>query len=278
MKEKRECKIIQDLLPNYIEKLTNEETNNYIEEHFKECLECKQVFEDLQKELNFNTTEKRDKREVKYIKKFNMRLKLLRNTLIVIIAIFVINISRKTIILTNLSNKGSTFQNENNVFANIISYNTNGEMNILKSYCKDGKYLRTINFYSEEKGIIKLTTFKSDNEEFTLIEDGNIKKISQRENLGEETSITPVAFTSENLLVNLYFAVTRSIDKVKLGGTECYMIKYGTFEEFVNVATGLPVKRIDNENNLIIDYHYEYGVVKDSDIVRPDTTEYVLQE
>ena len=59
MKEKRECKIIQDLLPNYIEKLTSEETNNYIEEHFKECSECKQVFEDLQKELNFNTTEKK---------------------------------------------------------------------------------------------------------------------------------------------------------------------------------------------------------------------------
>ena len=27
MKEKRDCKIVQDLLPNYIEKLTNEESN-----------------------------------------------------------------------------------------------------------------------------------------------------------------------------------------------------------------------------------------------------------
>ena len=32
MKEKKDCKIVQDLLPNYIEKLTNEETNNFIEE------------------------------------------------------------------------------------------------------------------------------------------------------------------------------------------------------------------------------------------------------
>ena len=37
MKEKKDCKIVQDLLPNYIEKLTNEETNNYIEDHLKEC-------------------------------------------------------------------------------------------------------------------------------------------------------------------------------------------------------------------------------------------------
>ena len=35
MKEINECKIVQDLLPNYIENLTNEETNKYIEEHLK---------------------------------------------------------------------------------------------------------------------------------------------------------------------------------------------------------------------------------------------------
>ena len=40
MTEKRNCKIVQDLLPNYIEKLTNDETNKYIEEHLKECSEC----------------------------------------------------------------------------------------------------------------------------------------------------------------------------------------------------------------------------------------------
>ena len=41
MKENKECKIVQDLLPNYIEKLTNEETNKFIEEHLKNCEDCK---------------------------------------------------------------------------------------------------------------------------------------------------------------------------------------------------------------------------------------------
>ena len=67
MKEKRNCKIVQDLLPNYIEKLTNEETNNFIEEHLKECNECQNVFDNMKKEFKVNTT-KRDEREVKYIK------------------------------------------------------------------------------------------------------------------------------------------------------------------------------------------------------------------
>ena len=48
---KRDCKIVQDLLPNYIEKLTDEETNKYIEEHIKECEECKNVLENMKKDI-----------------------------------------------------------------------------------------------------------------------------------------------------------------------------------------------------------------------------------
>ena len=46
MKEKTNCKIVQDLLPNYIENLTNEETNRFIEEHLKECPECHAIIKD----------------------------------------------------------------------------------------------------------------------------------------------------------------------------------------------------------------------------------------
>ena len=43
MKEKNDCKIVQDLLPNYIDKLTSKETNAYIEEHINGCKECKKI-------------------------------------------------------------------------------------------------------------------------------------------------------------------------------------------------------------------------------------------
>lgn len=36
MKEKNKCKIIQDLLPSYMDNLTEKETNQYIEEHLKD--------------------------------------------------------------------------------------------------------------------------------------------------------------------------------------------------------------------------------------------------
>ena len=38
MENKEKCKIVQDLLPNYIDKLTSEETNSFVEKHLEECL------------------------------------------------------------------------------------------------------------------------------------------------------------------------------------------------------------------------------------------------
>ena len=40
----------------------------------------------------------------------------------------------------------------------------------------------------------------------------------------------------------------------------------------------LPIKEIDNKNNITVDYAYEFGVVEDSDVIRPDTTEYTIIE
>ena len=86
MKEKRDCKIVQDLLPNYIEKLTDEETNLYIEEHLKGCDECKKMFENMQKDLKVDNPE-RDSREVKYFKKYSNKLKILKAMIVIILVI-----------------------------------------------------------------------------------------------------------------------------------------------------------------------------------------------
>ena len=76
----------EDLLPNYIEKLTNEETNKYIEEHLKSCNECKKVLQNMNKELKVDN-EKRSQKEVKYIKKFSNRLKVLKSLVVITLVI-----------------------------------------------------------------------------------------------------------------------------------------------------------------------------------------------
>lgn len=77
MDKERICKIVQDLLPNYIDGLTNEETNLFIEKHIKECDDCKKIFENMKQDLKIDKTIK-NLEEANYIKKYSKKLKLLK--------------------------------------------------------------------------------------------------------------------------------------------------------------------------------------------------------
>lgn len=272
MKEKRECKIIQDLLPNYIEDLTNEETNHFIEEHLKECDECQKMLENMKRDLKVNSTIG-DAREVKYIKKYNSKLKLLRNVLVLIIIITFIVVGRKICILTSLSNKAEAIKDRQNYHEKLESYN-DGKMNILEFYYKDGKSITTISIYSEGSDVIKRTIYKSEEETIDLIDNGQTKIMKNNEDI----IIEAMSFTPNSLLENLFIAITTSIDKVNLNGQKCYIIRENNTEKFIDANTGLTVKMIDNQNNRTVDYKYEFGSVKDKDVTRPDTTGYTLME
>ena len=47
MENEKICKIVQDLLPNYIENLTSKETNIFIEGHLNTCSNCKNILENM---------------------------------------------------------------------------------------------------------------------------------------------------------------------------------------------------------------------------------------
>ena len=72
----RDCKIVQDLLPNYLEKTTSKETNQYIEEHIKQCPKCSKICNAMKEELNISCSLDTEK-EVNYMKKFNGKMKRL---------------------------------------------------------------------------------------------------------------------------------------------------------------------------------------------------------
>ena len=87
MKKNVNCKIVQDLLPNYIEGLTNEETNEYIENHLKECSECKEILKEMGEEIILDKID--EKIKIDYLKKIKNRNKTII-TIIVVIAIAII--------------------------------------------------------------------------------------------------------------------------------------------------------------------------------------------
>lgn len=71
--DKRDCKIVRDLLPNYVEKLTSEVTNEFIEKHIATCEECKRVIQDITDEVEVEEIDQ-DK-EIKYLKGVNKKVK-----------------------------------------------------------------------------------------------------------------------------------------------------------------------------------------------------------
>lgn len=87
---KRECEIVKDLLPNYIDKLTSRETNDFIEEHIQTCEDCKKIYDDMKNE--FYKQEKIEKESINFFKKHKKKLNILR-TLIGILLVILLGLS-----------------------------------------------------------------------------------------------------------------------------------------------------------------------------------------
>lgn len=115
MKEDKNCKIVQDLLPNYIENLTNDETNEFIEQHIERCLKCEQSLKDMKGDLQLKKIEKN--KEINVLKKVKRRMK-------VIILVSILSFSIIFYLCVYFWNNYSIGKNENGELK-IISNSTN---------------------------------------------------------------------------------------------------------------------------------------------------------
>lgn len=84
MKQEVACSIVQDLLPNYIEKLTSDETNHMVEQHLNTCGDCKNLYEQMAADID--TPEKVPVIELKFLKKVK-RIRLLAAILSIVLAL-----------------------------------------------------------------------------------------------------------------------------------------------------------------------------------------------
>lgn len=103
---KKDCKIVQDLLPNYIDKLTTLDTNEFIENHLKECKECNKIFENMKKDINIEDKNK-DKKVVNYIKKYNKKMRILKFIISVIIVFYLTLLARNALIMGDLMKRAN---------------------------------------------------------------------------------------------------------------------------------------------------------------------------
>lgn len=299
MNEKKNCKIVQDLLPNYIEKLTTEETNQYIQEHLKECNECKTVFENMQKEFKVEKN-KREEKEVKYLKKYKTNLKILKTTLLIIVAIFLVSIGRKMIIISNLSNKAEKYITSSNYHR--ISYvYSEGRFGKVETYKLGDK--KKLNLTTYQEGGEKVTTVYATNPQAdkfgnidykanTYEEDGTRKtaKLNHKATINEMVN----KVYTKDMLHLLYIAVTTKLTETTYNGKECYFIANfrsintsAAEEMYIDKETGLALSIVSKDEemsdgkivrNPISEYVYEFDCVTEEEFIEPDISEYEVEE
>ncbi len=146
---KKDCKIIQDLLPNYIDNLTTKESNDFIENHIKECEDCKKVLENMKKDLKIDDN---------------------KNVLV---------LGRKTIIMIDLANKASEYKDLTE-YSLICCVNSDGQVWKNNFIAKEGKYVRDFEFASIYDGKKRVEEFNDGNSNSSnyYIEDNNGEKIA----------------------------------------------------------------------------------------------------
>ena len=286
---KKECKIVQDLLPNYLEKVTNEETNEFIKEHIVECKECEKIYQSMKQDLKVNTFDSEE--TINYMKRFKTKLKLLRNILLIIIVIFLIIVGRKAFILAKLFNTSNKLydknnyeeiqigesgwiQNDlNNYYCKSISTYSDGKIILTEKYRKDGKavvIIETSNIYEKET-YIKETFYSDRNENWSFIEDSKKDEIltTNKSVLGMGIGQVPT-FSDGYWDIYFKYLLYASIYECNWDGKGCYVIKIDNEEYFVDKDTGIIIKGINNDYNIVTDYYYEFNTVTDDDVRKPD--------
>ena len=272
MKEKKDCKIVQDLLPNYIEKLTSEESNAYIENHLSSCEECQKVIKEMGGKLDIET-EKYDNRKVNFFKKYKRKLRILFTILLFIILVFVFIIGRRIIIITSIMEKRAKLSN--NYYTEFKTVRSDGTSQILKAYINGEDHLATITDYLGDVVQEVKIYYKKSGETAFFVDRGEKKVVTYGlDNFSMNFGVMQSGF--ENLEMAFHLSFSTSVKSTELNGRKCYLINSGLGNSYVDSETGLTVKSIyeDGRGTSTTEQKYQFDIVKDEDIVMPDTSGY----
>lgn len=281
------CKIIKDLFPSYIDGLTNEDTNKYIEEHIKECEKCKEELGSMKKELELETTPQNGK-EVKYIKKFSNKMKILKIILLIILLIFVFKVGRNMIIIGSLNNKISNYTVSTNYYVKLYHYS--GENWFIEEwYKKDEKYAIKVRIFNENATVVSGTMEDYYNGQTVNSYNETSKKVAF---LNKSDDVVPPTIPNKikiyNSFYHIFISAISSITSEECNGKDCYQIVgLNRAIYYIDKETGLVVRSIGEitvgndkgeQVDRVTDFRYEFDVVTDDDFIEPDISEYEIKE
>ena len=196
--------------------------------------------------------------------------------LLILLAILTIFTVRKFIIIKKLVNESKEYASKTNYFA-VVQSLQNGNVSMLKSYHKDGNYLTIIRTYGkgiqDERG---LTRYKKDNEEIGILQSGQEKIAILDGSVLGEVNVVNIFSTLDNTMQQLQFAIMSRITTDNYGNVKCYLIELDNWKMWVEKDTGLVIREINGET--VAERFYEFDIVKDEDIIKPDISDCKIQE
>ncbi len=280
----KDCKIVQELLPNYIEKLSSEEVNNYIEEHLKSCDECKNILDNMQNHITTNL--KTDDKEVDFLKKIRKKIQLLIITIILILVFILVFIwgsyVRKFMILSTITDNISNIKNTENYYAKAITIQDHDSLHIIESYVTQKQILTNMKILSDKE--IKSSSFyKNNNENGYRFIYHNDKVIQDYK---DDSGFIKVGlsnysdmFTDLNFFDRLLFTKKlKNISTSYCRGYLCYFLDFfDGLQLWIDKDTGLTIRAINSAKSQNPDIQeYEYNFEPFDSIELPNPTGYTI--
>lgn len=283
----KECKIVSDLLPSYVEDLVNEETRKYIEMHVENCAECKRNLENMKenktKENQQNIND--EKVEIRQIKRYKRKMTMIKvgiSTLIVIIISMIgwfsiIYMPRYSMILSADEKIQEISQMDNYKFTinqYYIDSNTQEKYEYKDTFFyKDGKYKEEISSKNLENINIYFGDINSETVTYIYQDSNTMNKTTihkDEDKLAIFDVFSDIKYHSENILSLIGVRIRDDNYNEK----ECYVLRYGNNntnyrEIWIDKETMLQVReiqKIDNNINFERTFLIEQNVVKNEDV------------
>lgn len=227
--KKTECKIIQDLLPSYIDGLTSNDTNTFIEQHIENCSECEEVLKNMQGDIQLEKINNSKKiNALKKVKRRYRRITVISILLVILVIIIALYLWNNYRFATDENGKivieRFTFDSRN------ISYETN----VIISY-KDTQTENTIDGYRYTTLVLTINENNictNTREQIKgLNEDGILYEYTELKNTENATNILTNVKISNNTIIynnNTYNGKSKDeiIEKIKKNLEVIEIIEY----------------------------------------------------
>lgn len=273
MEKKKECRIIEDLLPNYLEGLTNEITNEFIEEHLNECASCQKEKQKMTNKIETKVVPN-EQIEIDYMKKYRRRMNILKSIIGIIIIleiIFLGDLSRKFFIINKFKIQ-MTESNPENYYVKLIN---NDDDSCIESWTRGEKSLNKRKLENGEQ--IK---YSDPDEAWLIINDkeGKLAIKVDREKFGSATiAIGYDSISTENLWETLQYAFNAKVTSEVYNGIECYRVYSNEYKQiYINKEDFRSVRIVNGDT----DYSYEYIInsVTDEQVELPNITDFEIRD